>query len=73
VIYERRLRVFKTALAYAEALVFVVAVSVPVHYVARLDWPWAIVVGAAASIALRWLIHSRKATRPERPRTSGGH
>ena len=30
----------------------------PVHYLGGLDWPWAIVVGAAASMLLRLLIHS---------------
>jgi hypothetical protein len=62
----------KTALTYAETLVFVVAVSVPAHYLAGLDWPWAIVIGAAVSIALRRLIHSWKGVRRGKPRMSGG-
>ena len=31
----------KTALIYAEAVAVIVAVSVPVHYVGSLEWPWA--------------------------------
>ena len=62
----------KTALTYAETLVFIVAISVPVHYLAGLDWPWAIVIGAAASIALRWLIHRAVAIRLRRPPLAGG-
>jgi hypothetical protein len=37
---------------------FIVAVGAPLHYLAGLDWPWAIVIGAAASIMLRFLIHA---------------
>ena len=48
----------KTALTYAETAAFIVAVGVPIHYFAGLDWPWAIVIGAAASIILRFLIHA---------------
>jgi hypothetical protein len=48
---------FKTALTYVEAVVLIAAVSVPVHFLAQVDWPLAIGIGAAASIALRWLIH----------------
>jgi hypothetical protein len=40
-----------------ENVVVIAAVGVPVHYLTGLDWPWAIVIGAAAIIALRWLIH----------------
>ena len=48
----------KTVLSYAEAAAFIVAVGVPLHYLAGLDWPWAIVIGAAASITTR-LAHRR--------------
>jgi NhaP-type Na+/H+ or K+/H+ antiporter len=49
---------FKTLLTYIEAVVVIVAVGVSLHYLAGLDWPWAILIGAAVSVALRWLIHS---------------
>jgi hypothetical protein len=48
----------KTALVYGEAVAVIVAVSVPVHYLGELDWPWAIVIGAVALILVRSLIHS---------------
>ena len=48
----------KTMLTYAETAALVVAVGLPVHYLAGLDWPWAIVIGVAASIILRLLIHA---------------
>ena len=48
----------RTTLAYVETAAFIVTVGVPVHYLAGLDWPWAIVIGAAASIVLRFLIHA---------------
>ena len=48
----------KTVLTYAETAAFIVVVGVPVHYLAGLDWPWAIVIGAAASVMLRFLIHA---------------
>lgn len=47
----------RRALLYAESLAVILAVSVSVHYVGGLDWPWAVVIGAAASIVVRWLIH----------------
>jgi hypothetical protein len=49
---------FKRAVMYAESLAIIVAVSVAVHYLSGLDWPWAIVIGAATSVVLRRLIHS---------------
>ena len=48
----------KTALTYAETMAFIFAVGVPAHYLVGLDWPWAIVIGAVASVLLRLLIHS---------------
>lgn len=48
----------KTMLAYAETAALVVAVGLPVHYLAGLDWPWALVIGISASIILRFLIHA---------------
>jgi hypothetical protein len=69
---ERRLPVFKTMLTYAENVVVIVAVGVPLHYLAGLDWPWAIVIGAAVSIALRVLIHGGTLARLWKPRMTGG-
>lgn len=62
----------KNAFTYIEAVAFIVAVAVPVHYLGGIDWPPAVGIGAAASIALRWLIHRGMAMRPRRPVT-GGH
>jgi hypothetical protein len=47
----------KTSRRYIETALFTAAVGVPVHYLAGLDWPWAIAVGLAASIVLRRVIH----------------
>ena len=62
----------KTALSYVERVLLIVAVGVPVHYLGGLDWPWAIVIGAAASIALGWLIHSGTVARGRKPPVAGG-
>ena len=43
---------------YVETATLIAAVGVPLHYLAGLDWPWALVIGAAASIILRFLIHT---------------
>ena len=43
---------FKTVLSTAENVAVIAAVGVQVHYRAGLDWPWAIVIGAAVLIAL---------------------
>ena len=51
----------KTAIHYLEALAVIAAVAVPVHYLGGLDWPWSIVLGAAASILVRALTHRRAA------------
>ena len=50
-------------LTYVENVVVIVAVGVPVHYLAGLDWPWAILIGAAVLVALRWLMHSAAVAR----------
>ena len=61
----------ETVLTYLENVLIIVAVGVSVHYLAGLDWPWAMLIGAAISVALRWLIHSRAVARlrkrPEAP------
>lgn len=64
---------FKTMLTYAENVVVIVAVGVPLYYLAGLDWPWAVLTGAAVSVALRWLIHSGAVMRiRKRPLTGRG-
>jgi hypothetical protein len=62
----------KTALTYIEAAALIAAVSVPVHYFGEIDWPWAIVIGAAASIGLRWLIHRGMPAPLRKPPVAGG-
>jgi hypothetical protein len=62
----------KRALMYAESLAVILAVSVPVHYLGGLDWPWAIVIGAATSIVLRWLIHGGTLARLRKRPLPGG-
>lgn len=52
-----------TALTYAEIAVLTVAVGVAVRYLAGVDWPLGVGVGAAASIVLRRLIHGEAARR----------
>jgi membrane protein implicated in regulation of membrane protease activity len=49
----------KTATIYAETVAIVIAVTAAAHYLAGLDWPWAIVTAAALSILLRRLLHRR--------------
>ena len=63
---------FKRALMYAESVAIIVAVSVPVHYFGGLDWPRAIVVGAATSVVLRWLIHGGTLARLRKRPLPGG-
>ncbi len=40
-------------LLYAETAVVTVLVCLPVHYLAGLDWPWAIALGLVASMVVR--------------------
>ena len=51
----------KTTIHYIEAIAGVAAVAAPVHYVAGLDWPWAVFLGAAVVVVLRALSHLRSA------------
>jgi hypothetical protein len=44
---------------YAETIVILVAVAAIVHLLAKVDWPWAIAIGAVAAIVLRALIHRK--------------
>ena len=48
----------KTALTYAEIVAFIVAFGVAAHFLVGVDWPWAILTGAVASVFVRLLIHS---------------
>ena len=71
-IAEMRLLVSKKAFIYVETVAVIVAVSVPVHYLSGLDWSWAIVIGAATSIVLRWVIHGGLVTRLKKRPLPGG-
>ncbi len=62
----------KTMLTYVENLTVIVAVGVSVHYLVGLDWPWAISIGAAVFIALRWLLRTVGAARARKPPLTGG-
>lgn len=53
----------KTAALYSEILVIIAVVAVATHYLAALDWPWAIVAGAAASLLARAIFHRKPAAR----------
>ena len=63
---------FKRALMYAESVAIIVAVSVAVHYLGGLDWPWATVIGAATSVVLRWLVHGGTLARLRKRPLAGG-
>ena len=62
----------KTMLTYIENAIVIVAVGVSVHYLGGLDWPWAILIGAAVSVVLRWLLRSVGAARVRKPPLTGG-
>jgi hypothetical protein len=65
--------VLKKILTPVENVAVIGAVGVPVHYLAGLDWPWAILIGGAVLIALRWLLRSEAVARVRRrPLTGGG-
>jgi len=53
----------RNALLYAETIVLMLAVGVPVHFLGGLDWPWALAIGAGAAIVVCATIHGRTATR----------
>lgn len=53
-----------TVLRYIETTAIVVVVAAAVHYIANVDWPWAIAAGAAASVLVRAILHRRPAARP---------
>ena len=47
-----------TMLATVENVIVIAAVGASLHYLAGLDWPWAVLVGAGVSLALRRLLRS---------------
>ena len=49
----------KTTIHYIQAIAVIAAVAAVVHYLTGLEWPWAIVIGASASMLLRALRHLR--------------
>lgn len=53
-------------------VVAIVAVSLPVHYLGGLDWPWAIVVGAITSVAVRSVFTSGIVARRRKRLLPGG-
>ena len=61
-----------TMLTYVANVIVIVVVSVSVHYLGGLDWPWATLIGAAVLVALRWLLRSVGATRERKPPLTGG-
>ena len=60
------------AFMYAETVLVLFVVTLPVHYVGGLDWPWAIVVGAMTSMVVRWLIRSGVVARRRKRPLPGG-
>jgi len=48
--------VLETMLTFIESVTVIVAVGVSLHYFGGLDWPWAILIGAGAAVALRWFL-----------------
>jgi Kef-type K+ transport system membrane component KefB len=51
----------KKTTIYVQTLVILALTAVIAHYLAGLDWPWALVAGAALSIIARTLINARPA------------
>ena len=49
----------KTTAQYIQAIAAIAVVAAGVHYLTGLEWPWAIVIGASASILFRALTHLR--------------
>lgn len=54
----------KKVLLEAEAIAILAAVAAIVHFIASVDWPWAIVIGAATAVVARRLIHRRTPAQP---------
>jgi hypothetical protein len=53
----------KTAM-YAATLTVLAATALVGHYLTGLDWPWAIVAGAAVSLAVRAVSDRRRPRHP---------
>ncbi|HEY7251068.1 MAG TPA: hypothetical protein VIG37_11295 [Methylomirabilota bacterium] len=49
----------KTATVYAETIAILAAAAIAVHFLAGVDWPWAITAGAAVAVVLRSLLHHK--------------
>jgi membrane protein implicated in regulation of membrane protease activity len=64
--------VLDTTRATVESVIVIVAVGASLHYLAGFDWPWAVLIGAGVSVALRWLLRSGMRMRPRKPPLSGG-
>ena len=62
----------ETMLSFVENVIVIVVVGVSLHYLGGLDWPWAILIGAAVLVALRWLLPSVRAARERKPPLVGG-
>ena len=61
-----------TMLSFVENVIVIVVVGVSLHYLGGLDWPWAILIGAAVLVALRWLLPGVRAARERKPPLGGG-
>ena len=57
----------KSIAAYAQAVALIAVVAVPLHFLAGLDWPWAVVAGGLAAIVLRPLIRRARIASDGRP------
>lgn len=62
----------KTFPTYVANVIVIGAVGLSLHYLAGLDWPWAVLIGAGVSVALRLLIGSRSFARSGKPPLEGG-
>jgi hypothetical protein len=60
-----------TTLRSAQSILVIVAIAVPVHFLGGLEWPWAIVIGAAGSIALGRVIRGGTVARRRKPPVAG--
>jgi hypothetical protein len=58
----------ETMLTSVESVIVILAVGVSLRYLAGLDWPWALLIGAGVSVALRRLIRSGSFARVKKHR-----
>jgi hypothetical protein len=54
----------KTTVQYIQATAVITAVAAVVHYLTGLEWPWAILIGASASILLRVVLRHPRTPPP---------